>query len=389
MTLKLKVLPTYPLAVEGGDGITVTKANGVLTIALDTNFYSTFTHGAVLYADSPGGTVTGLAPTTTGKVLKSGTTPLWGTVAASELTDGITGSGAVVLATAPTIDLSLASGLPLSTGVTGNLAVSHLNGGTSAGSTTFWRGDGTWAIPAGGGLIPTIAYNVSDAVNDTDISAGEALSTAANPLMMVLSAGITKRLDAAWSVGSGNGGLDTGSIADGTYHIHLIMRSDTGVVDACYSTSPTAPTTGVNIPAAYNHSRRIGSRIRSGGALAPFVQLGNQFLISNAITLDYNATPGVTTAVLVPLSVPTGIQVLADVNLYLNNTVSSNLIVSSPDQVDAAASNTYFSMFVTSTVPQMFLSGLYRTDTSGRLRIRTDSAASAVRVNTKGWFDFL
>ncbi len=45
-------------------------------------------------------------------------------------------------------DLVIITNVDLANDVSGNLGVTHLNSGTSAGATTFWCGDGTWKAVA-------------------------------------------------------------------------------------------------------------------------------------------------------------------------------------------------------------------------------------------------
>lgn len=137
--------------------------------------------------------------------------------------------------------------------------------GDAAAGKVLGAGGG-WVVPASVprghkfGLVLT--RNGTDAVNDIDTSPGEAASTDAAPSLISLASSITKRLDAAWTVGSGNGGLDTGFVTDATYYGWLIKRSDTGVVDVLYSLSNSAPT----MPSNYDLKALLGRVVRASSS---------------------------------------------------------------------------------------------------------------------------
>lgn len=228
----------------------------------------------------------------------------------------------------------------------------------------------------------TLSNNGSDPTNDIDIAAGVAIDST-NVRFMKMAASLTKRLDAAWAVGTNQGGLDTGAIANGTYHVWEIMRSDTGVVDVLFSTSAGSPT----MPANYDYKRRIGSIIRSGAAILPFTQVGDEFLLKSAVQ-DVSVSNLGTTPTNYALTVPGGIRVTALVSgsgSHATATVAAYLY--SPDQTDVAASATNFSTFSPVNATPATWEKNIRTNTSSQIRAVAQSASFSLTVNTSGWID--
>lgn len=246
--------------------------------------------------------------------------------------------------------------------------------------------DKAWSPPILRGFLSGLILSTAGSSATFSVSAGMCADSN-NADYISLESAISKTTS-SWAVGSGNGGLDTGTIANSTwYHAYVIRRTDTGVVDALVSLSASAPT----LPSGYTLARRLGAMKTNGsGQWTKFVQLGDEFLWDVSV-VDANAvTPGVTTATTTTLTVPTGIQVwaLLSGNVRDNTNAGSTLNVSSFDQSDQASSlSTAFTIISGPSSQNGGAPIQTRTNTSAQVRTRVSTTTAFFTLITNGWID--
>jgi hypothetical protein len=132
----------------------------------------------------------------------------------------------------------------------------------------------------------TIANNTTDANNDIDFSGGNFVFSDFSGQAYV--SAMTKRLDANWTAGNNNGGLDTGTKANSReYGVYAIYNPTTNVADYLFTATGV---TSLILPSGFTKYKYIGSILtNSSGNIISFKQVGNYFYFSEI--LDASPTP--------------------------------------------------------------------------------------------------
>lgn len=161
-----------------------------------------------------------------------------------------------------------------------------------------------YGYPAIRDYIAGCTLSTAGSSSTMSIAAGSATDST-NVDMMVLAA--IAKTTSAWAVGTNQGGLDTGTIATGTwYYFYVIKRVDTGVVDVLFSTSSSAPT----MPANYTLKRYIGAGKTDGSSKwTLFYQNYDTFTLDIPISEFSGTWPNASLTQLTVTAIPPGVAV--------------------------------------------------------------------------------
>jgi hypothetical protein len=157
----------------------------------------------------------------------------------------------------------------------GNVPPANLNGGTNASSTTYWRGDGTWATPpAGTGGVTSIAFTSPGLTGGT-------INTA-NPTGTV-ALGQVQVANLANGTGASNATYWRG---DGSWQTPPTSAPAADTVNAAVAAAGTTQGTATALTAVIN-----AVTTGSGGVALPVATAGAHQYVRNSLTSALSVYP--------------------------------------------------------------------------------------------------
>jgi hypothetical protein len=234
-----------------------------------------------------------------------------------------------------------------------------------------------------GGL--TLSNDATSPNTVLDIGTGGAAADDNSIMLMQSVSGFTKNCNAAWAVGSSLGALDSGTTlaANTWYHVFLIMRLDTNVVDVLISTSATAPV----LPTNYTKKRRIGSiRTNASSQILTFTQVGDEFVWTwSRTTWEVNGLALPTTPALSAVLVPPGVKVRVTLACaFISVSGSYFATIQSPDM---STTFTAWNVGIANTIQQQDFQISAVTNTASQVTAYGNVAGPTLYYNTISWVD--
>lgn len=210
---------------------------------------------------------------------------------------------------------------------------------------------------------------------------------------IILASALVKQLDAVWTAGTGLGGRASAVSlsANTTYHMFVIAKVD-GTVDAGFDTALNA----VNLlsdATGYTKYRRVGSMKTDSSANWLGYNQFEKWFYYKLRKNDLTATSISTSRTAITLTVPIGIEVIANISANWDDAAEAEVFISSADYED-------FAVLEGATPTQQITFNIkcnadggnvdmnLLTNTSGQIYYRaSQTTISGFTINTRAFYD--
>lgn len=239
------------------------------------------------------------------------------------------------------------------------------------------------ALPFGYITGLEISNNSIDSDHDIDIAVGRCKDDT-DTIDLILSSTFIKQIDAAWSVGTNAGGLDTGVVAADTfYYFFLIEKDSDNSIDVLISASPTSPT----MPAGYTKKRRIRGAVLTDGSanILGFNQKDDYFWYNSRIEDVSNLTPGTLRNIAITSIAPNFIGIF---RLYIQENTLCKVSYGNLNEIDVAPGDSTSDLIVAGVSEHGSIIKNILTDSSSQIFYRsTVGTVTKLKIVAQGFID--